>query len=122
MHGGRVIASLAHELIVAAPLRRDPGGPRRTAPPRPVPGADRLPLGNPGGIGIMADDAMAAFMQRVGRRKLIMPIYEALVKTPEGLAFAQGVFERARAGYHPITSASVEATLAKARQTDKPNP
>ena len=39
-----------------------------------------------------ADTAMAAFMQRVGRRKLIMPIYEALVKTPEGLQFAQDVF------------------------------
>jgi len=69
-----------------------------------------------------ADSEMAAFMQRVGRRKLIMPIYEALVKTPEGLAFAQGVFERARAGYHPITTASVAATLAKARPADKPNP
>jgi aminopeptidase N len=62
-----------------------------------------------------ADDAMAAFMQRVGRRKLIMPIYEALVKTPEGLAFAQEVFARARPGYHPITTASVAAAIAKAQ-------
>jgi len=69
-----------------------------------------------------ADSEMAAFMQRVGRRKLIMPIYETLVKTPEGLQFAQSVFDRARAGYHPITTASVEATLAKARPADKPNP
>ena len=43
-----------------------------------------------------------------------MPIYEELVKTPEGLAFAREVFERARPGYHPITTASVEAVLAKA--------
>jgi aminopeptidase N len=63
-----------------------------------------------------ADDAMAAFMQRVGRRKLIMPIYEALVKTPEGLAFAQDVFANARPGYHPITTASVAAAIAKAQQ------
>jgi hypothetical protein len=62
-----------------------------------------------------ADGAMAAFMQRVGRRKLIMPIYEALVKTPQGMAFAQDVFAKARPGYHPITTASVAAAIAKAQ-------
>ena len=62
-----------------------------------------------------ADDAMAAFLQRVGRRKLIMPTYQALVKTPEGLQFAKDVFAKARPGYHPITTGSVEATLAKAQ-------
>ncbi len=62
-----------------------------------------------------ADDAMAEFMQRVGRRKLIMPIYAALVKTPQGLAFAKDVFAKARPGYHPITTGSVEATIAKAK-------
>ena len=67
-----------------------------------------------------ADDAMAAFMQRVGRRKLIMPIYNALVKTPEGLQFAQRVFAQARPGYHPITSGSVEAAIAKAQAAGAP--
>jgi aminopeptidase N len=67
-----------------------------------------------------ADVAMADFLQRVGRRKLIMPIYEALAKTPEGLQFADQVFARARAGYHPITTASVDAALAKARNPARP--
>ncbi len=70
-----------------------------------------------------ADAGMAEFVQRVGRRKLIMPIYEALVKTPEGLQIAQDIFSKARAGYHPITTASVEQTLAKAQApatTDTP--
>jgi leukotriene-A4 hydrolase len=70
-----------------------------------------------------ADAGMAEFVQRVGRRKLIMPIYEALVKTPEGLQVAQDIFSKARAGYHPITTASVEQTLAKAQtppKTDTP--
>ena len=49
-----------------------------------------------------------------------MPIYEELVKTPEGLAFAQEVFARARPGYHPITTASVEALLAKAGASAAP--
>jgi leukotriene-A4 hydrolase len=59
-----------------------------------------------------ARPAMAEFLARIGRRKLIMPIYEALASTDEGRAFAQEVFARARPGYHPITVASVEAALA----------
>lgn len=59
-----------------------------------------------------ARPAMAAFLQRVGRRKLIMPVYQALVASKEGREFASQVFEQARPGYHPITTASVEAVLA----------
>ena len=57
---------------------------------------------------------IAKFIERIGRRKLMMPIYEELVKTPDGLAFAQETFARAKPGYHPITTGSVEAVLAKA--------
>ena len=59
-------------------------------------------------------DAAGEFIQRVGRRKLILPIYAELVKTPEGLAFARTVFARAEPGYHPITTGSVKAMLDKA--------
>ena len=55
------------------------------------------------------------YIARVGRRKLIMPTYEALARSEEGLAFATQIFAMARPGYHPITSASVEALLARAR-------
>lgn len=65
---------------------------------------------------IEAMPAIGEFIQRVGRRKLILPIYEELVKTPEGLSFARDVFAKARPGYHPITTASVEAVLAKAAE------
>ena len=58
--------------------------------------------------------AAGEFIQRVGRRKLILPIYAELVKTPEGLAFAKEVFAKAKPGYHPITTVSVEEMLAKA--------
>ncbi|GAB3735613.1 M1 family metallopeptidase [Luteimonas pelagia] len=61
-----------------------------------------------------ANDEIAAFLQRIGRRKLIMPTYEALVATPEGLALAKSVFEKARPGYHPITTGSVEAAIREA--------
>lgn len=58
--------------------------------------------------------AAGAFIERVGRRKLILPIYAELVKTPEGLAFAKDAFAKARPGYHPITTGSVQEMIAKA--------
>jgi leukotriene-A4 hydrolase len=64
-----------------------------------------------------ARPAMSLFLRKIGRRKLIMPTYEALVATADGLAFAEQIFVMAKPGYHPITTASVEALLAKARAT-----
>jgi len=61
-----------------------------------------------------ANEAAGTFIERVGRRKLILPIYAELVKTPEGLAFAKAAFEKAKPGYHPITTASVQDMLDKA--------
>jgi hypothetical protein len=52
-----------------------------------------------------------SFLTTIGRRKLIMPIYVELAKTDEGRAFAMAVFEKARPGYHPITSGSVTEAL-----------
>jgi leukotriene-A4 hydrolase len=63
-----------------------------------------------------ANDAISAFLQRVGRRKLIMPTYKELVKTPAGLKLAEDTFAKAKPGYHPITTGSVEATIAEAKQ------
>lgn len=59
-----------------------------------------------------ARPAMAKFLSRVGRRKIVMPIYKALAATPDGLAFAREVFAAARPALHPITVASIEAALA----------
>lgn len=61
-----------------------------------------------------ATPAAAEFIERVGRRKLIMPIYAELVKTPEGLEVAKAAFEKAKPGYHPITTGSVQDMLSKA--------
>ena len=62
-----------------------------------------------------ARPAMSLFLRKIGRRKLIMPTYEALSQTADGLAFASQIYVMAKPGYHPITSASVEALLAKAQ-------
>ena len=60
-----------------------------------------------------ARPAIAAFLKSIGRRKLIMPTYAELAKSEDGLAFARDVFEDARPGYHPITTVTVEKTLAE---------
>jgi hypothetical protein len=60
-------------------------------------------------------NAAAEHMTRIGRIYLTTPLYKALVKTPEGLAFAEQVYAKARAGYHPLTQQVVEGILAKAK-------
>ena len=62
---------------------------------------------------LAARPPMAKFLESIGRRKLVMPIYGALVATPDGLAFAKEVFAKAKPGYHPITIGSVEQKLAE---------
>ena len=62
-----------------------------------------------------ANDAIAEFLGRVGRRKLIMPTYAELVKTPQGLQMAEQIYAKAKPGYHPITSGSVEQVIADAK-------
>lgn len=55
-----------------------------------------------------ADARLDEFLITVGRRKYLKPLYEELVKTPEGKARAQKIFERARPKYHPITTQAIE--------------
>jgi leukotriene-A4 hydrolase len=58
---------------------------------------------------------LASFLTRVGRMKLVLPVYRALVDNGSDTAFATKVFESARPGYHPITTAAVEKILAPTR-------
>jgi aminopeptidase N len=66
-----------------------------------------------------AREEMGKFLERVGRRKLILPVYKALVATPDGLAFAEQAFAKARPATHPITAGSVEAIIAEAKAKAK---
>ena len=62
-----------------------------------------------------AAEGISAFLQKIGRRKLIMPTYNELVKTPEGLKLAEETFAKAKPGYHPITTGSVQAAIDGAK-------
>ncbi|MDR3387415.1 MAG: M1 family metallopeptidase [Rudaea sp.] len=57
--------------------------------------------------------AMREHMLRIGRRILVVPLYEELAKTPDGKTLAQKVYAEARPGYHPMTRAAVEKALGR---------
>ncbi len=58
-----------------------------------------------------ADARLEEYLTSIGRQKLIKPLYEELVKTPEGRQRAKMIFEKARPGYHPIAAAAVEKII-----------
>jgi hypothetical protein len=49
-----------------------------------------------------AEARLEDFLVSIGRRKYIKPLYEELVRTPQGLERARAIYARARPGYHPI--------------------
>lgn len=50
-----------------------------------------------------AYDRLYDYLVKIGRNKLVKPLYRELSKTPEGKAFAQKAFAEAKPGYHPLT-------------------
>jgi hypothetical protein len=51
------------------------------------------------------------FLTTIGRRKFVKPLFDELVKTPEGRTRAMAIYRQARSGYHPITVASIDPIL-----------
>jgi aminopeptidase N len=60
--------------------------------------------------------AAAEHMTRIGRLYLTLPLYKAFARTPEGLAYAELVYAKAKAGYHPLTQQAVNDIIAKAKK------
>jgi leukotriene-A4 hydrolase len=58
-----------------------------------------------------ADARLETFLTTVGRRKLVLPLYQALVLTPEGRRRATAIFAKARPFYHPITIESIDRIM-----------
>ncbi len=55
------------------------------------------------------------YLTTIGRRKLIRPLYEDLMRTPAGRTRARDIFSRARAGYHPIAAGTIERIVFPTR-------
>ena len=58
-----------------------------------------------------ADERLEQYLVRIGRRKLIKPLYEELVKTEGGKKRAVEIYTKARPGYHPMAVATVDAIV-----------
>ena len=59
------------------------------------------------------------YLNTVGRRKLIAPLYEALLNTEAGAQVAKRVFAEARLGYHPETVKAIEAIVDPQERTSE---
>ena len=63
----------------------------------------------------LADERLKSYLTAIGRRKLVLPLYKALLATPEGRERADSIYANARPGYHPITVESIDRLLKGAR-------
>jgi hypothetical protein len=55
--------------------------------------------------------ALERFLTSQGRRKFLKPLYEDLQANPKTQALGIAIYRKARAGYHPIAVASIDALL-----------
>ena len=55
--------------------------------------------------------AMERYMVRIGRRKLIVPLYRDLAATADGKSLAKKIYAQARNGYHPVAQGTVDGLL-----------
>lgn len=58
-----------------------------------------------------ADKALDGFLTHVGRRKFLIPLYKALIATPEGKLKAQAIYKKARPNYHAVATSTLDELL-----------
>ncbi|MEX2597817.1 MAG: M1 family metallopeptidase [Salibacteraceae bacterium] len=58
-----------------------------------------------------ADDEVEAFLIKVGRRKFLMPIYQALIEADDSKQRARNIYQKAKANYHSVSTNSIDALL-----------
>ena len=59
-----------------------------------------------------ADAAVENFLRHVGRRKFLVPLYQALLAAPEGPARARAMYREARPNYHSVATGTLDALMA----------
>jgi leukotriene-A4 hydrolase len=60
-----------------------------------------------------ADAALENFLQHVGRRKFLVPLYRALLATPDGRVRAQQIYQLARPNYHSVATSTLDQLLGR---------
>ncbi len=58
-----------------------------------------------------AYERLEDYLVHIGRRKLITPLYKALMDSPTGAKFAKRVYAKARPGYHPLAQGTMDAIV-----------
>jgi leukotriene-A4 hydrolase len=62
-----------------------------------------------------ADSRLEAYLTTIGRRKLVLPLYTALLTTADGRRRAEAIYAKARRFYHPITVESVDRIMKEGK-------
>ncbi|RPD44593.1 M1 family peptidase [Hymenobacter sediminis] len=60
-----------------------------------------------------AEAALHQFLTHVGRRKFLVPLYRALLATPDGQERARRIYAQARGNYHAVATSTFDALLGK---------
>lgn len=55
--------------------------------------------------------ALEDFLTRQGRRKFLKPLYKAMQENPETREMGRKIYKKARPGYHPISSGTIDAIV-----------
>jgi aminopeptidase N len=55
-----------------------------------------------------ADKRLETFLRTTGRRDLVVPLYQALMKTPAGTVLARRIYPACRAGYHDSLTVTLD--------------
>lgn len=55
-----------------------------------------------------AYEPMERFLSTVGRRKFLEPLYQQMMKTPDGTKMARRLYAKYRANYHPLAQESLD--------------
>jgi len=58
---------------------------------------------------------LESYLTSIGRRKLIKPLYEDLMKSEWGAIEARRIYALARPGYHPIAVTTLDAIVLPPR-------
>jgi leukotriene-A4 hydrolase len=61
------------------------------------------------------------FLTSIGRRKLVKPLYEELVKTADGKELAMAIYSKARPTYHPIVVATIDDIVKGEKRQQRGN-
>ena len=55
--------------------------------------------------------ALEAFLIRVGRRKFLVPLYDAMTKNEEQMEMAKNIYQKARSNYHFVSTNTIDQML-----------